>query len=173
MGVRVAEDADPLLARRVELFEGHLFDLEVLAERGRECLLLGGIAEVGEEAVVAEDGEARVLERDERHQRVAVLALAADLVGVGARGLVAVVAVRDEELGSVELGLDGLDHGGVGDAPDAVDGAVGVGGLAPRLALRSPASRCGQAFPSWREKMGERLWRVAWVRRRRSSLGPG
>ena len=99
MRVRVAEDADPLLARRVEIVEWHLFDLEVLLERCRQGLLLGGVAEVGEEAVVAEDGEAGVLERDERHQRVAVLALAADLVGVGACGLVAVVAVGDEELG--------------------------------------------------------------------------
>ena len=85
--------------------------------------------------MVAEDGQARILERDERHQRVAVLALAADLIGVGAGGLVAVVAVGDQELGIGELGLDGLDDRRVVDPPDAVDGAVGVGGLAPRLAL--------------------------------------
>ncbi len=99
VGVRVAENADSLLARRVELLERHFLDLEVLLERCRQGLLLRGVAEVGEKAVVAEDGEARILERDQRHERVAVLAVAADLVGVGAGGLVAVVAVGDQELG--------------------------------------------------------------------------
>ncbi len=110
----------------------------MLAQRGGQRLLLGGVAEVGEEPVVAEDGEAGVFERDERHQRVAVLAVAADLVGVGARGLVAVVAVGDQELRSrVSSAVNGRDDLRVVNAPDAVDGAVGVGGLAPRLALGS------------------------------------
>ena len=107
----------------------------MLFERCRDGLLLGGVAEVGEEAVIAEDGEAWVLERDEGHQRVAVLAFAADLIGVRARGLVAVVAVRDQELGRFELCSDGLDHGGVRDTPDAVNRPVGVGGLTPGRAF--------------------------------------
>ncbi len=80
-----------------------------------------------------EDGEAGVVEPGERHQRVVLRALAADLVAVGAGGLVAMVAVGDQELRFGER----LDHGGddhrPGDPPDAVDGAVGVGDLAPGL----------------------------------------
>src|SRR4051794_24679939 len=59
--------------------------------------------------------------------------VAPDLVGVYPRGLVAVVAVRDQELGMRE----GFAHGGVdlrvGDPPDAVDGPVGIGRLAPGI----------------------------------------
>ena len=84
----------------------------------------------------AEDGEAGVVERDQAHQRVAVRALAADLVGVGARGLVAVVAVGDQQLGVGQLGGDRLVDRGVGDPPDAVDGAVVVGRPRPRARRR-------------------------------------
>ena len=79
-----------------------------------------------------EDGQARVLERDEAHQHVAVLALAADLVGVHARGLVAVVAVGDEQLGVLQRLPGRRDRGGVGDAPEAVARAVVVGDVAER-----------------------------------------
>ena len=57
----------------------------------------------------------------------------ADLPLVGERGLVAVVAVGDQQLAGLELGGDRLVHGRVADPPDAVGGAVGVGDLAPRL----------------------------------------
>ena len=73
--------------------------------------------------MVAEHGQPRVVERDQRHQRVAVRPVAADLVGVGARGLVAVVAVGDQQLGVGELGGDGAVSVGVADPPDPVDGA--------------------------------------------------
>jgi hypothetical protein len=85
--------------------------------------------------VGGEDGEARVLERDEAHEHVAVLALAADLVGVDARGLVAVVAVGDQQLGLGERVDRGGDGAAVPDAPDAVLGAVIVQDLAPRHGL--------------------------------------
>ena len=45
MGVRVAEDADSFLARGIEIFKRHLLDLEVLAKRRGERLLLRRIAE--------------------------------------------------------------------------------------------------------------------------------
>ena len=80
------------------------------------------------------DGQPAVLERGQRHQRVAVRALAADLVAVGARGLVAVVAVGDQQLRVGELCRHRLVHRGVGDPPDAVHGAVVVGHLAPGVA---------------------------------------
>ena len=120
-----------------------------------------------------EDGQARVLERDEAHQRVAVRALAADLVGVGAGGLVAVVAVGDQQLGVGERGGDRLVDRGVGDPPDAVDGAVVVGHLAPRVGVEVAARRAARRPRGGATKIGERLWRVARVSRRRSSFGPG
>ena len=54
-----------------------------------------------------EDGEAGIIEAGQRHQRVVVRALAADLVAVGAGGLVAVVAVGDQQLGVGEALADG------------------------------------------------------------------
>ncbi len=44
------------------------------------------------------DREAGVVEAGQRHQRVVVIALAADLVAVGDRGLVAMVTVGDQQL---------------------------------------------------------------------------
>jgi hypothetical protein len=61
---------------------------------------------------------------------VAVLALAADLVGVHASRLVAVVAVGDEQLGALERRLDRGDRVVVGHAPEAVGGALVVDELA-------------------------------------------
>jgi hypothetical protein len=55
--------------------------------------------------VGGEDEQARVVERHQQHEHVAVLALASDLVRVDAGGLVAVVAVGDEELGLGEGAL--------------------------------------------------------------------
>ena len=64
--------------------------------------LLGLRRRAADEAVGREDRQARVLQRDEAHEHVAVRALAADLLGVHARGLVAVVAVGDQQLGGGE-----------------------------------------------------------------------
>ena len=61
-------------------------------------------------------------------------ALAADLLHVGAGGLVAVMAVGDQQLGVGKLCRHRLVHGGLGDPPDAVQGAVVVGHLAPGVA---------------------------------------
>jgi hypothetical protein len=77
-----------------------------------------------------EDRQPRVLQRDEAHQDVVVLALAADLRRVDARGLVAVMAVRDQQLGGRQGLLDGGDRRRVADAPQPVRCAVLVGQLA-------------------------------------------
>src|SRR3954463_4869967 len=96
--VDVAHLERAVAVRRAQLVVLDRRDVEVLAQRAGERLLrLGG--RLADQPVRREDGEARILERDEAHQHVAVLALAADLVGVDARGLVAVVAVGDEQLG--------------------------------------------------------------------------
>ena len=75
--------------------------VEELAQRVRQRLL-GLRRGVADEAVGGEDGQPLVLQRDQAHEHVAVLALAADLLGVDARGLVAVVAVGDEQLGRLQ-----------------------------------------------------------------------
>ena len=78
-----------------------LLDLEVAHERrrgSRSCLSLSSFRPVSSRWV-GKIEQARVVERAEQHQHVAVLALAADLLGVHARGLVAVVAVGDQQLG--------------------------------------------------------------------------
>ena len=49
-----------------------------------------------------EHGQAGILERHQVHQHVPVVALAADLVGVDPGGLVAVVAVGDQQLGAAQ-----------------------------------------------------------------------
>ena len=82
------------------------------------------------------------------------------------------VAVGDQQLAGLELGGDRLVDGRVSDPPDAVGRPVRVGDLAPRLAAERRLE-VRQASPGWRAKMGERLWRVARVRRSRSSFGPG
>ena len=89
--------------------------------------------QAAQEPVGGEDRQAGVFERHQAHQHVAVRSLAADLVGVDASGLVAVVAVGDQELGGVERPLDGVDRVGRLDAPHPVDGAIVVGRLAPRV----------------------------------------
>ena len=89
-----------------------LLDVEERAQRVRQRLLGLGRG-VADEAVGGEDRESLVLQGDQAHEHVAVLALAADLLGVDARGLVAVVAVGDEQLGRLQGGLEGLDRRGV------------------------------------------------------------
>ena len=98
-----------------------------------------------------EDGEAGVLERDQRHQDVVGRPAGADLALVGEGGLVAVVAVGDQQLAGRELGGDRLVDGRVADAPDAVGGPVGVGDLAPRLS----ADRRLQVLPGVARVEGE------------------
>ena len=80
-----------------------------------------------------EDGEAGVVEPGQRHQREVVVALAADLVAVGDRRLVAVVAVGDQQLRVGEQLADRGVNRGVADPPDPGHGAAGIGGFAPRL----------------------------------------
>ena len=113
-------------------------------------LLRAVVLQAAEQAVRGEDEQARVLERHEQHEHVAVVALAADLLRVHARGLVAVVAVRDQELGVGERALEGGDAVGVGDPPERVAGALvvghlgeglGPGGLRERLAAPRRSSR--------------------------------
>ncbi len=79
------------------------------------------------------DGEAGVLERDQRHQDVVGPAARPDLALVGQRGLVAVVAVGDQQLAVGELRGDRLVHPGVADPPDTVGGALVIGDLVPRV----------------------------------------
>ena len=133
-GVVEAEDADAVLGRRVDLLAVDLGHLEQLAQAVAEALLaLRVVGEAGEQAVGGEDGEAGVVEPGQRHQRVVVRALAADLVAEGARGLVAVVAVGDQQLGAGEALGDGGVDGRVLDLPEPVDGAVFVARFAPGL----------------------------------------
>src|SRR5205823_10810865 len=63
---------------------------------------------------------------------VAMVSLAAHLLGVLGHRLVAVVAVGYEQLGVAGRILHGRDRARVGGAPHAVDGAVGVRDLGPR-----------------------------------------
>jgi hypothetical protein len=83
-----------------------------------------------------EDREARVLQRDEAHEHPAGVRLVGLLGGVGARGLVAVVAVGDEQLRVAEGLGDRPDDLRVGDPPHPVDRPVVVDGLAERLVER-------------------------------------
>ena len=139
--------------------------------------LLGGVVlEAGEQPVGGEDEQAGVGQRAEQHQHVAVLALAADLVGVHARGLVAMVAVGDQQLGVGERHLQLGDEVLVGGAPERV--VACRRGRRPRRTARSSAicSIARPAAPSGsgnRLKMGDRFVRVARVSLRRSSFGPG
>ncbi len=109
-----------------------------LAARGVEAL---------DEAMGGEHREPGILERHQAHQHVAVIALPAHLLGIGARGLIAVVAVGDQQLGVARRGLHRGDDRLVGDPPQAVDGALRVGGLAPRRLrgdrLERPPRRAG------------------------------
>jgi hypothetical protein len=97
-----------------------------------------------------EHGQARVLERDEAHQHVAVIALAADLLRVDARGLVAMVAVGDQQLGVGERPADRLDRVRVADAPETVQRAVVVFELAPGVVRLGGVER----IPSCRARVG-------------------
>ena len=84
-----------------------------------------------------EHREARILQRDQGHEHEPVLALAAHLLGVDPRRLVAVVPVGDQQLGGLDGALDRADPVRVREAPEPVDGSVVVGGLAPGGIARS------------------------------------
>ena len=88
-----------------------------------------------------EDEQPRVGERAEQHQHVAVIALAADLLGVHARGLVAVVAVGDQELGPGQRVLERGDLLSAAHAPERVAGALVVRRGGERLASGRPLER--------------------------------
>ncbi len=105
------------------------------------------VLEAAQQPVGGEDEQARILERHEQHQDVAVVALAADLVRVRAGGLVAVVAVGDQELGVREGGLERRDRVGVADPPERVAGAVRVGRLGERLVLHGLRERLARGAP--------------------------
>ena len=112
-----------------------LLDLEVapgnVADR---LLLLAVVLQPGEHPVGGEDEQARVVERHQEHQHVAMVALAAQLVRIHARGLVAVVPVRDQQLRIRQRGLKRGDLLGVGHAPQGVARALAVADLGERLA---------------------------------------
>src|SRR5204862_1968525 len=76
---------------------------------------------------------------------VAVRTLAADLVGVHAGGLGAVVAVGDEELAPRHRLAHRLERRWIVDPPEPVHGAVVVGRLAERLGLRVRLERLPRA----------------------------
>ena len=120
--------------------------------------------------------EPGVLQRHEQHEHVAVIALAADLVRVDARGLVAVVAVGDQQLGVGQRALEGGDVVGVGDPPEARSSCPRRRSrprTAPRSVTCASVSRAPPLVSGNRLKMGDRFARVARVSLSRSSLGPG
>ena len=115
-------------------------DLEIAPQRVGERLVLVG-AQAADEPMGGKHGQTRILERDQAHEHVPVRPLAADLLGVDARGLIAVVAVGDQQLGAGEHVLHGGDRGGVVDTAQAVDGAVVVGRLRPHIVAAGAAQR--------------------------------
>ena len=150
------------------------------ARLGNQCVALDGtsverLVDQSLEAVSArvvrrldqpmrrKDRQAGIGHRDEAHQHVAVVSLPADLVRIRARGLVAMVAVGDQQLGVRKRLLDLADHAGVAHAPETVNRAIGVGDLSPWPARgggvqsrrgasvrhRDRARRSATGSPSW------------------------
>ena len=78
-----------------------------------------------------------------------MVALAADLLGVDTGGLIAVMAVGDQQLGVRERRLHRLDRGRIAAAPQAVHRAVVIGHLAPRRA----GSGAGERAPGARGRV--------------------
>ena len=127
VGVDVAHGQRPVAVGRRQLVECSIgVTSKCSRSASRERLLASCDVVSRIEAVGGEDGQARVLERDEVHQHVAVLALAADLVGVDARGLVAVVAVGDQQLGVLRA--------------SSWTGAIAPGSATRQSRLRVPSS---------------------------------
>ena len=135
MGVVEAEDADALLAERVEVVVVDLLDLEELAQALAEAALaLRVVGEAGEQAVGGEDREAGVVEPGQRHQRVVVGRprrrprrgrRSRSRSGGGRRRS----AAGRRRAASVIVFVDAA----VADPPDPGHGAVVVGRLAPGL----------------------------------------
>jgi hypothetical protein len=147
MAVGVAHDHAVALQARQPIPVG-LGDLEGAGQDLADRLLfLGGTAQAGEQAVGGEDRQALIRGRAQEHEHVAVLALAAHLLGVDPRGFVAVVAVGDQQLGVCQSGLEGGDGVGVRQPPQAVLGAVGVGGGGERVGVGRRAQRGGGGVP--------------------------
>ena len=121
---------------------------------------------------MGKDGEARVLQGDQAHQHVVGRRL---LLLVDPGGLVAVVAVGDQQLGLLERGLERRDRVLVFDAPELVERALVVGDLAPRGVVRERLdggpSGVGGVVVEAEDRGG--FARVARVRRSRSPSGPG
>jgi hypothetical protein len=128
----VAEDGERAALGRLQLVGAHRHRLEV----AREDLPQGGaaaIVEPADQAVDREDRQARVGQGAQAHEHVAVGALAADLLGVDASRLVAVVAVGYEQLGGAKGLLDRRDRPRVAHGPQAMGRALGVGVGPPRV----------------------------------------
>ena len=109
---------------------GYLGDLEVATQCFSQSLLALAI-EPSHQTVGGEHGQAGILQGDEAHEDVAVLSLAAQLLGVGVGGLIAMMAVGDQELGVAGGRLHRGDSRRVAQAPQPVGGAVRVCDLAP------------------------------------------
>ena len=105
---------------------------------GRQ-LLAGHRRHAAEQPVGGHDDQARIVHRHAHHQRVVGRvggreeAAVVDLLPVVAGGLVAVVAVGDEDRLGAHHGRELRDHGHVGDRPEAMDHAQMVGGHQRRL----------------------------------------
>ncbi len=126
-----------------EVGEVDLLDVPVAADRVGQRLLRGR-RRVLDQAVGGEDRQAGILERDEAHEHPAGLGRSR-LLGVHARGLVAVVAVGDQQLGRRDGVHDLGEDRRVGHAPEPVGVAVVVGDLGPRRGAHRPAQRRGGA----------------------------
>ena len=88
----------------------------------------------------------------EQHQHVAVLALAADLLRVHARGLVAVVAVGDQQLGVGERALERGDRGRGRRPARGGSRPLVVGHVRERLLARDLRERLPRAAARVREQ---------------------
>ncbi len=174
--VDVAELTGPPPAARREprrVSSGSTSKSRSIASASAACWLR---VEAAHEAVRGEDREPRVLERDEAHQHVAVRALAADLIGVHARGLVAVVAVGDQQLGAAPAprstasiaAASATRQSRLTVPSSSVDLAPG----ASAVAARAPAARRRRG-PRRARRSGRGSRCVARVSRSRSSFGPG
>ena len=140
-GLQVVGVHVPEAARRVAIVGHQLVLTDLTQLEAGFCRVADPLAlfvvQVLQQAVRREDRQAGVLERDQRHQHVVGGAAGSQLpllARVGHRGLVAVMAVGDQQLALGQLVRDRLMDAGVSDAPDAVGRPLGVGELAPGLA---------------------------------------
>ena len=107
--IDVAE-LDPFVLRRRQLLHaGERRHREVGLDRVAQRVPLR-LGEVAHQAMGREHGKAGVLQRDQTHQHVPVRPLAADLLGVDAGRLIAVMAVSDQQFGVARGRLHGRDR---------------------------------------------------------------